>query len=65
MNSLHSETSYKRLSAGRFRWWPRSQEEATGATLQAHELQLLIYGGDPTGVEAAPAESTAAIAAAS
>lgn len=44
----------KRLSTGRFRWWPRSQEEVAGATLQAHELQLLIYGGDPTGVQAAP-----------
>ena len=42
----------KRLSTGRFRWWPQSQAEV--GTLEAHELQILICGGDPTGVQAAP-----------
>lgn len=41
----------KRLSEGRFRWWP----QGTGATehLQAHQAQVLLAAGDPT-VRAAP-----------
>lgn len=36
----------KRLSAGRFRWWPdRGGEQTHG--LAAHELQLLIWNGNP------------------
>lgn len=44
----------KRLSSGRFRFWP---ESATGAgqALQAHELQVLLMGGDPAQAKAAPA----------
>lgn len=35
----------KRLSAGRFRFWP---EDSGGLkTLQAHELSVLLSGGDP------------------
>lgn len=41
----------KRLSSGRFRHWP-SGEPAT--TLQAHELQVLLRGGDPSLIHAAP-----------
>jgi transposase len=43
---------HKRLSAGRFRWWPEAEGAAT--TLQAHELQVLLCAGDPSAVEAAP-----------
>ena len=35
----------KRLSKGRFRWWPTSQEAAR--TLQAHHAQLLLAAGNP------------------
>ena len=44
---------YKRLSTGRFRWWPTKPGEAAGA-LQAHELQVLLRGGDPGATAAAP-----------
>ena len=43
---------HKRLSKGRFRWWPTSSGAAT--SLQAHELQVLLCGGDPTATRAAP-----------
>ena len=36
----------KRLSQGRFRWWPSSRSEL-GRFLQAHELQVLVSGGNP------------------
>ena len=42
----------KRLSRGRFRWWPTSGAAAT--TLEAHQLQRLIMGGDPAARDAAP-----------
>ena len=42
----------KRLSKGRFRWWPTSA--AVAATLEAHQLQRLIMGGDPAARDAAP-----------
>jgi transposase len=44
---------HKRLSSGRFRWWPRRGEEAA-ASLRAHELQVLLSAGDPTATGAAP-----------
>ena len=37
----------KRLSAGRFRWWPECGEEPV-SVLAVHELQLLIWNGDPS-----------------
>ena len=42
----------KRLSKGRFVWWP----EATGSTkpLEAYEAQLLMAAGDLSRVRAAP-----------
>ena len=43
----------KRLSAGRFRFWPTSPEDSSRALL-AHELQVLLSGGDPEGTSAAP-----------
>lgn len=36
----------KRLSKGRFPWWPQSVSAAT-KTLQAHQLAVLLSGGDP------------------
>jgi len=44
--------AHKRLSTGKFRWWPTSTREAT--TLEAHQLQRLIMAGDPTAADAAP-----------
>ena len=34
----------KRLSKGRFRWWPEGQ---TSRELQAHQAQLLFAAGNP------------------
>jgi transposase len=42
----------KRLSSGRFRWWPSHPDEAM-TSLQAHELSVLLYGGDPSETRAA------------
>jgi transposase len=41
----------KRLSRGRFRWWP---EGGVSRRLEAHQAQLLLAAGDPE-TEAAPA----------
>lgn len=41
----------KRLSKGRFKWWPAGNEPA--ATLRAHQAQLLLAAGNPD-TEAAP-----------
>ncbi len=45
----------KRLSQGRFRWWPTSGSawEVTKA-LESHQLQVLLVAGDPTATQAAP-----------
>ena len=45
--------AHKRLSSGKFRWWPSSPDEPVTA-LQAHELQVLLFGGDPGATRAAP-----------
>jgi hypothetical protein len=59
---------HKRLSRGRFRWWPHgggSEAALTrgkdtpssadaGAALRAHELQVLLCGGDPAATMAPP-----------
>ncbi len=42
---------YKRLSTGRFRFWPAGQRPRT---LEAHELQVLLSGGDFEAAAAAP-----------
>jgi len=36
----------KRLSAGRFRWWPKLSGSKAHA-LKAYQLQLLIWNGNP------------------
>lgn len=43
----------KRLSAGKFRWWP-SRGAAGVAVLEAQELQLLLWNGDPAAAKTAP-----------
>lgn len=43
----------KRLSRGRFRWWP-SKGEGGACQLNAHELQVLLYNGNPERTDAAP-----------
>ena len=46
----------KRLSKGRFRWWPESRNTREVArSLAAHQLQVLLAAGDPTATQAAPA----------
>jgi transposase len=45
---------YKRLSSGRFRWWPSRPGETVSA-LEAHELLVLLRAGDPSATGAAPA----------
>lgn len=44
---------YKRLSSGKFHWWPSSTDEAV-TSLQAHELVVLLRGGDPGATAAVP-----------
>ena len=43
----------KRLSSGRFRWWPASATSAATA-LEAHQLQVLLAAGNPAAAQAAP-----------
>jgi len=50
---------HKRLSNGRFRWWPGGKNAADQAspgarTLAAHQLQVLLAAGDPEATQAAP-----------
>jgi transposase len=44
--------AHKRLSQGRFRWWPTSRTATT--SLEAHQLHRLIVAGDPAAPDAAP-----------
>lgn len=43
----------KRLSSGRFPWWPRGTSQASH-TLAAHQLHVLLSAGDPSHTHAAP-----------
>jgi len=43
----------KRLSTGSFSWWPAAGQEAT-VRLDAHQLQLLLWNGDPSRASIAP-----------
>jgi transposase len=43
----------KRLSRGRFSYWPATGDRA-GASLAAHELQVLLSAGDFSAIRAAP-----------
>ncbi|MGP8186170.1 MAG: IS66 family insertion sequence element accessory protein TnpB [Terracidiphilus sp.] len=51
----------KRLSAGRFAFWPDAAKPTQ--TLEACELQVLLMGGDPTHTSAAPAWRRLSLAA--
>lgn len=44
----------KRLSRGKFSWWPKETTAAV-ETLAAHELQVLLWNGDPKRAHVAPA----------
>jgi transposase len=44
---------HKRLSKGRFRWWPSATEGLT-QRLAAHQLLVLFAAGNPTHTGAAP-----------
>ena len=44
---------HKRLSSGRFHWWP-SRADGPAASLRSHELAVLLSGGDPSGTRAVP-----------
>lgn len=43
----------KRLSQGRFNWWPRPSEAAT-SRLDVHQVQLLLWNGNPQSAQTAP-----------
>jgi transposase len=43
---------HKRLSSGKFRWWPAPG--AAARALAAHELQVLLAAGNPAATRAAP-----------
>jgi transposase len=43
----------KRLSQGHFSWWPKSADSSV-RKLAAHELQLLLWNGDPDLARVAP-----------
>lgn len=45
---------HKRLSAGRFRFWPGSTPGTAGQRLAAHQLQVLLACGDPGAAQGAP-----------
>ena len=46
---------HKRLSSGRFRWWPSGVDASVAAQqLAAHQLQVLLSAGNPAGTQAAP-----------
>ena len=44
---------HKRLSRGKFCYWPSKPDEAV-TSLQAHELHVLLSAGDPSATRAAP-----------
>jgi transposase len=44
----------KRLSKGRFKWWPRNNDDSP-SQLAMHELQLLLANGNPLKSEVEPA----------
>ena len=48
----------KRLSVGRFRWWPVSADSTAQAKrLDAHQLHVLLSAGNPEATKAAPGSS--------
>jgi len=51
---MSCDTKYKRLSQGRFGWWPAGKDVTT-KTLATHQLQVLLAAGNPEATQAAPA----------
>ena len=45
---------HKRLSSGKFCWWPAAKNAAT-KTLAAHQMQVLLSAGNPEAAQGAPA----------
>lgn len=46
---------HKRLSSGRFRWWPTSADASVASQkLAAHQLHVLLSAGNPSRTQAAP-----------
>ncbi len=45
---------HKRLSSGKFRWWP-THATAAARTLAAHQLQVLLSAGNPRSGASSPA----------
>ena len=47
---------HKRLSTGRFGWWPtRTDASEVAKTLTADQLHVLLSAGNPAGAQSAPA----------
>ena len=44
---------HKRLSSGKFGWWP-SAADKVAATLAAHQLSVLLAAGNPASAKGAP-----------
>lgn len=46
----------KRLSEGRFRWWPtmKSADDEASQAIAAHQIAVLFSGGNPNRTAAAP-----------
>lgn len=44
----------KRLSSGRFGWWPFAGDDASTKRLAVHQLAVLFSAGNPERTEAAP-----------
>ena len=44
----------KRLSRGRFAWWPSELSGQKTCRLDVHQIQLLLWNGNPQGAQAAP-----------
>jgi transposase len=45
---------HKRLSQGRFPWWPAAGQGEAAQRLAAHQLAVLLSAGNPTQTGAAP-----------
>jgi hypothetical protein len=50
---MYCDAKYKRLSQGRFPWWP-SVTESTTQPLATHQLAVLLAAGNPTRTDAVP-----------
>jgi transposase len=46
--------AHKRLSEGRFRWWPSGSDSGGAKRLAAHQLSVLFSAGNPLRTSAAP-----------